>query len=325
MSDQDIIPVGEGKMERVAVPTWPDLEPLVEEFVDMRDYAESSVYQVRFIIKRFIDWAAKAHASNPLQFRQHMMVEKKVKRSTIATQFSILRMFWEFLVYKGVVTHNPFRMVTVRHGTEALHRTLSDGEVGRLLLALKDADTRQGAVINLMLRTGLRVQAVRLANIEDIDTSTEPARLWVYHKGHRERDMFVLLYPGVMAPLEDWLGHRPASSDPALFVSHKRPFKRLSYHTFYNDIQRVFQAAGLTGYSPHSLRHTAITLARKHGATLDGVREMAGHSDPRTTLHYDHSIQRWKNPPEQVLDEILKGEEDGERNVRNVWDSVRPT
>ena len=312
VDESKIIAVGEGKMERVAGPTWADLEPLVEEFADMRDYAESSAYQVRFIIKRFIDWAAKTHASNPLQFRQYMLVEKNAKRSTIATQFSILRVFWEFLVYKRVVTHNPFRMITVRHSTEAMRKTLADGEVGRLLQALKGTGARQRAVINLMLRTGLRIQAVRLANIEDIDTSTEPARLWVYHKGHRERDMFVLLYPGAMAPLVEWLGCRPVrSSDPALFVSFKSPFKRLHYHTFYKDIHTVFEAAGLSGYSPHSLRHTAITLARKHGATLDGVREMAGHSDPKTTLNYDHSIQRWKNPPEEVLDKILKGEEDG--------------
>jgi integrase len=41
--------------------------------------------------------------------------------------------------------------------------------------------------------------------------------------------------------------------------------------------------------SPHSLRHTAITLALDAGASLRDVQDYAGHQDPRTTRRYDHS------------------------------------
>lgn len=300
-----------GHMEHAAVPTWQELSPLVDEFIALRDYAESSAYQVRHVIRRFLEWAAESNASNPLQFRQYMMVERGTSRSTIATQFSILRIFWEYLVHRGMVAHNPFRLVTVRHSETAERKALSDNEVGQLFAVLAGIDTRTRGVINLMLRTGLRIQAVRLADVEDIDTSTEPHRMWVWQKGHHAKDLFVLLYPGAMRALAEWLDYRPPSDDPALFISLKHPHKRLSYHSYYKNIQRVFDAAGLSGYSPHTLRHTAITLARRHGATLDGVREMAGHTDPKTTLRYDHSIQRWKNPPEEVLDNLLEGESDG--------------
>jgi len=307
----DLVTHETGHMEHVAVPTWQELSPLVEEFMALRDYAESSAYQVRHVIRRFIEWASKTNASNPLQFRQYMMVERGTARSTIATQFSILRIFWEYLMHKGVVTHNPFRMVTVRHSEITERKALSDDEVERLITTLATADTRTRAIVNLMIRTGLRIQAVRLADVEDIDTSTNPHRMWVWQKGHHAKDLFVLLYPGAMRALAEWLDYRPVSDDPALFISMNCPNKRLSYHAYYKSIQRVFTAAGLSGYSPHTLRHTAITLARQHGATLDSVREMAGHADPKTTLRYDHSIQRWKNPPEEVLDNLLEGGSDG--------------
>jgi integrase len=41
--------------------------------------------------------------------------------------------------------------------------------------------------------------------------------------------------------------------------------------------------------TPHSLRHTAITLALDAGAALRDVQDFAGHRDPRTTRRYDHA------------------------------------
>ena len=40
---------------------------------------------------------------------------------------------------------------------------------------------------------------------------------------------------------------------------------------------------------PHSLRHTAVTLAVDAGVPLRDVQDMAGHADPRTTRRYDRA------------------------------------
>ena len=46
--------------------------------------------------------------------------------------------------------------------------------------------------------------------------------------------------------------------------------------------------AGITAnVTPHSLRHTFITLALAGGAPLHKVQYAAGHADPRTTERYD--------------------------------------
>jgi len=41
--------------------------------------------------------------------------------------------------------------------------------------------------------------------------------------------------------------------------------------------------------SPHSLRHTAATLALDGGASLRSVQASLGHADPKTTVRYDRA------------------------------------
>jgi integrase/recombinase XerD len=57
-------------------------------------------------------------------------------------------------------------------------------------------------------------------------------------------------------------------------------------------VRRLARAAGIESrqrLSPHSLRHSAITVALDAGATLRDVQDDTGHKDSRTTRRYDHS------------------------------------
>jgi integrase len=73
---------------------------------------------------------------------------------------------------------------------------------------------------------------------------------------------------------------------------------RLDQAAFWHLVRRLARAAGIEHWaalSPHSLRHTAITLALDAGASLRDVQDFAGHRDPRATRRYDrsrHSLDR---------------------------------
>ncbi|WP_338051370.1 tyrosine-type recombinase/integrase [Pseudonocardia acidicola] len=77
---------------------------------------------------------------------------------------------------------------------------------------------------------------------------------------------------------------RPGGGSPAA--------ARLDQAALWRLVWRLARAAGVPSWarlSPHSMRHTTITLALDAGAPLRDVQDFAGHRDPRTTRRYDRS------------------------------------
>jgi integrase/recombinase XerC/integrase/recombinase XerD len=53
--------------------------------------------------------------------------------------------------------------------------------------------------------------------------------------------------------------------------------------------------------TPHSLRHTAVSLAIAGGASLIQAQAMARHSNPRTTVIYFHNFNSVKDTAEECM------------------------
>ena len=73
-------------------------------------------------------------------------------------------------------------------------------------------------------------------------------------------------------------------------------------------VKGYFDSAGVVGNkTTHSLRHTAITNALRHGVPLTRVsKHLARHSSIDTTMVYVHEVDRMSDP---VEDHIFYGEE----------------
>jgi len=63
--------------------------------------------------------------------------------------------------------------------------------------------------------------------------------------------------------------------------------KPLAEKAVWKIVERRVKEAGILAHiTPHSTRHTFITLALDGGAPLHKVQVAAGHADPRTTERY---------------------------------------
>lgn len=190
--------------------------------------------------------------------------------------------------------------------TEPLTRRLN---VNEQLIAKRDY-----AMVNLMLRTGLRTIEVSRADIGDITMRRDRRILKVWGKGRSEKDSFVVLTDEAYLPIKDYLSWRPgAVADEPLFQCEGLDSKgrRMSTRRIQAICKDALRAIGLDGheYSAHSLRHTTGTQILLNGGTMFDVQNVLRHATPATSQIYVDTImedKRLDDASEELLDGSFK-------------------
>ena len=178
------------------------------------------------------------------------------------------------------------------------------------LLSLVNRGTLQGkrdyALLNLMIRTGLRTLEVIKANIGDIRQQGGEALLYVHGKGRDSKDEFVLLTQDTLKPLYEYLQARGRIDDPApLFtsLSDRNKCQKLTTRSIRRIVKQHLKCIGLDSnkLTAHSLRHTFATIALLNGAPILQVKEAMRHKNIDTTTIYAHAIDRISNGAERYV------------------------
>lgn len=155
---------------------------------------------------------------------------------------------------------------------------------------------RARAILGLMARNGLRVSEVCGLVLTDLRLSVDDPYVRVIGKGDKERRAFV--GPGTISVLQEWLKMRPKVPGRALFPVLRsgrrgkgvsKVGRPISRQTIYAMVRRYAAKAGIErSIHPHTLRHTAATLALRSGENLRRVQEMLGHAHVSQTQVYTH-------------------------------------
>ena len=103
--------------------------------------------------------------------------------------------------------------------------------------------------------------------------------------GKRNLSIPAFLLPDVAAHLEDFTAADPRA---LVFVGPKGAGAQLRRSNFTRQWKKATEAAGLTGFHFHDLRHTGNTLAGEEGVSLRELMERMGHSSPKAALIYQH-------------------------------------
>lgn len=180
------------------------------------------------------------------------------------------------------------------------------------LLKHYEGNLRDFAIVNLLLRTGLRTIEVVRANVEDITFKGGQRILRVWGKGRDDKDTFVVLTDKAYAPIRAYLDTRKSTTlKEPLFIStsNRNLCGRLTTRTISKICKEGLCAIGLDAheYTAHSLRHTTAVMLLKHG-TLSDVQSVLRHASPVTSQIYTKSIEeelRLANPSEMKLDGIF--------------------
>lgn len=237
-------------------------------------------------------------------YRRHLEEgrERPVKPSTIARRLATLAGYYRYAAAENVIAASPLDHIK-RPSTPADSPTLGldRGEARALLTAASDHSPRSRALVTLLLHDGLRINEALSADIEDLGTVRGHRTLSITRKGGARRD--VVLAPTTADAIGAYIAER--ETGPIFITATGR---RWNQPGTYKAVQMLARRAGIEHadqLSPHSLRHTFVTLAREAGVPLEDVQDAAGHADPRTTRRYDRGRHNLDRHPAYTLSAFL--------------------
>lgn len=245
---------------------------------------------------KFLDQDAFTEQSI-LQYVQHLLYERKLKETTVQRKLVVLKMFSEYLYRKGDLPDNYYALQTFRLKKEKrLPKTLCVRDVSKLLsfLTTKASEsessfaiwkaTRNLALIDLLISTGIRIGEAAVISLNDIIPSERT--ILIHGKGRKQRLVYISC-PQTWKNLMAWLKIRDTRGTRAETIFVNRYGNPLDIHGIEYIYQSSVAAAGLSGHStPHYLRHTFATNLLANGADLRSVQEILGHSSVATTEIY---------------------------------------
>lgn len=285
----------------------------VEVFLGECDVRESSRNVYRRGLLYFFKWVEKTGRVISELTRADIIIFKESLLSThsnllVAGYLVALRRFYEWCEGNKLYPNIAKGIKSPKRKNAYLKEHLRENQIAELLKHF-EGDVRDYAIVNLLLRTGLRcVEVIRL-NVEDICFKGGQRILKVWGKGRDERDNFVVLTDKAYQPIKTYLDTRGATTQKEpLFVStsNRNLQGRLTTRTISKICKEGFRAIGIDGkeYTAHSLRHTTAVMLLKNGSLAD-VQSVLRHASPATSQIYTKSIEeelRLANPSEMKLD-----------------------
>ena len=292
---------------------------LMEAFLaslDVKDKTRDTYY---WAMTQYFEWLQNTNRS--IQFLSSAdiiayktdLLRRMLTPLTVSVYLSAVRRFYSWAESSRLHTNiaRDIKAPRMKKGFKKLH--LNEAEIIALLEYAKKRSLRNYAMLNLLVRTGLRTIELVRADIGDIKYKKGRRILYVMGKGHDSKDDFVIISDAAWKPLQAYLSERgvTAKKDP-LFVTEGKGHKgnRMSPRSVQYVCKNAIRAIGLDSpeYSPHSLRHSTAVMMLKNGADWKDVQRVLRHSSPVTTQIYTASIEeelRLMRCPEAILDDAF--------------------
>ena len=290
----------------------------ITHFLASLDIQESSKQTYARQLKGFLQWLSYKQLTKPsyediILYKKELHEKKELSSLTTGGYLTAIRRFFQWLEVKQLYPNVAHYIKEPKRKRGFKKDALSIAQAQQLLSSINQttlSSLRDYALINLMIRTGLRTIEIVRATKQDMSISSGVQVLWVHGKGRDSKDEFVVLTEKSLHPIHTYLQARgPLKEGSALFAScsTKNFGKRLTTRSVSRIVKNRLHGIGINDnrITAHSLRHTAITFSLLAGATPQEARTLARHADLNTTMIYAHNIERIQHAPEYKIDSLL--------------------
>jgi integrase/recombinase XerD len=217
-----------------------------------------------------------------------------LKASSAARAMAAVRGLHAFATAEGLAAGDPAGQLPPPAAPRRLPRAIGIAEVERLIAAAAPGgdgggplQLRDRALLELLYGTGARISEAVGLDVDDLGGPT----LRLAGKGGKHRIVPVGSYAAravdaylIRARPTLATAARRASASPAVFLNARGG--RLSRQGAWGVLKAAADRAGLTGVSPHTLRHSFATHLLDGGADVRVVQELLGHASVTTTQVY---------------------------------------
>lgn len=202
-----------------------------------------------------------------------------VSKVTLDNVRRILSSFFSWLEDEDYIVKSPVRRIHKVKTGKTVKETYSD----ECLELMRDhcTETRDLAMIDLLVSTGIRVGELVKLNRDDIDF--EHRECVVFGKGNKQRKVYFDARTKIH--LQRYLNERTDDSK-ALFVSLLKPFNRLNISGVEIRLRKIGRELNFHKVHPHKFRRTLATMAIDKGMPIEQVQQLLGHQSIDTTLQY---------------------------------------
>lgn len=219
---------------------------------------------------------------NTEHLRQYLSDYQQTRNSSKVTIDNIRRIlssFFSWLEDEDYIIKSPVRRIHKVKTAITVKDTYSDEALERLRDHCETL--RDLALIDMLASTGMRIGELVLLNRQDINFKERECV--VLGKGNKER--IVYFDARTKIHLENYLNSR-RDTNPALFVSLYKPYKRVQIGGLESRIRFLGTRAGLVKVHPHKFRRTLATMAIDKGMPIEQLQQLLGHKRIDTTLQY---------------------------------------
>lgn len=296
-----------------------DFGGLVGLFLRSQDIRDASKRTYSRALKQFGLWIEAAPRGQftretVLQFKTDL-IGRGLSAFTVSCYLTAVKRFFTWAEGAGYFPNIAKDIKLMKRGRAFQKDAFTPDQARELLAAIKTRTLhgkRDFAIVNLMIRTGLRTVEIIRADAGDIANQGGKTVLYIQGKGRDGKSDFVVLTPATLTPINSYLKTRGAVDPGApLFaaISNRNHGGRLTTRSVSRLTKSAIEkiAPGRDRLTAHSCRHSAVTFALLGGATVQEARALARHADINTTLIYAHNIDRLEAAPEIKIDAVLNG------------------